>query len=283
MASLCLATKYYYQLLRRSFPYGDKMQVDEKKLKPQDFESKWQKIWEERRIYQPDLSNAKKPYYNLMMFPYPSAEGLHVGNMYAFTGVDIHGRFKRMHGYDVFEPIGLDGFGIHSENYAIKIGRHPKEHAKISQKNFYRQLSLIGNGFAWDHRLETYDPVYYRWTQWLFIQIFKKGLAYRKKAAVNWCSSCQTVLADEQIIEGACERCETKVELKKLEQWFFKITAYAEKLLAGIEKIDWPEKIKIAQRNWIGKSEDVQIDFSLKGIDKKLSVITTRPDTIFGA
>ena len=250
--------------------------------RPSEIEARWGKVWQEKKLFSPNLGEGK-PFYNLMMFPYPSAEGLHVGNMYAFTGADVYGRFMRMKGYDVFEPIGLDGFGIHSENYAIKIGRHPKEHAKISQKNFYRQLSLIGNGFAWDHRLETYDPVYYRWTQWLFIQIFKKGLAYRKKAAVNWCSSCQTVLADEQIIEGACERCETKVELKKLEQWFFKITAYAEKLLAGIEKIDWPEKIKIAQRNWIGRTKGARIIFKINGAKESIEVFTTRPDTLYGA
>src|SRR5260221_7143954 len=161
-------------------------------------ESKWQKKWESTKLYSPDLDKAKKPFYNLMMFPYPSAEGLHVGNMYAFTGTDVYGRYMRMQGHDVFEPIGLDGFGIHSENYAMKVGRHPMEHAKISEKNFYKQLASIGNGFAWDHRLETYDPNYYKWTQWLFIQMFKAGLAYKDKAVVNWCPKDKTVLADEQ-------------------------------------------------------------------------------------
>ncbi|MDP3991780.1 MAG: class I tRNA ligase family protein, partial [Candidatus Colwellbacteria bacterium] len=226
-------------------------------------EKKWAKKWQDSRIYEPDLKRAKNPYYNLMMFPYPSAEGLHVGNMYAFTGSDIYGRFQRMQGNDVFEPIGLDGFGIHSENYALKIGTHPAKQAKISEKNFYRQLQSIGNGFAWNERLETYDPEYYKWTQWIFIQLFKKGLAYRKKQSVNWCPSCKTVLADEQVIDGKCERCSTKVIKKELEQWFFKITKYADRLLKGLDGLDWSEKIKIAQRNWIGRSEGALIKFPI--------------------
>ena len=181
-------------------------------------ERKWQKVWREEHLYEPDLEKAKKPFYNLMMFPYPSAEGLHVGNMYAFTGSDIYGRLKRMQGHDVFEPMGLDGFGIHSENYALKIKKHPADQIKISQKNFYKQLTMIGNGFAWEEKLETYDPNYYRWTQWIFIQLFKKGLAYRKKAPVNWCPGCKTVLADEQVINERCERCQSNVIKKELEQ-----------------------------------------------------------------
>lgn len=251
-------------------------------------EKKWAKKWQDSRVYEPDLFakpsvNRRKPYYNLMMFPYPSAEGLHVGNMYAFVGSDIHGRFQRMQGNDVFEPIGLDGFGIHSENYAIKIGTHPAAQAKISEKNFYRQLQSIGNGFSWNERLETYDPEYYKWTQWIFIQLFQRGLAYRKKQEVNWCPSCKTVLADEQVIAGHCERCNTKVIKKELEQWFFKITKYADKLLKNLDNLDWSEKVKIAQRNWIGKSEGALIDFKLQKMSGKIEIFTTRPDTIFGA
>src|SRR3989344_7524000 len=190
------------------------------KYQPAVIEAKWQKRWEEEKIYSPNLDGAKKPFYNLMMFPYPSAEGLHVGNVYAFTGSDAYGRYQRMRGNDVFEPIGLDGFGIHSENYALKIGAHPIEQAERTEENFYRQLRAIGNGFAWDARVETYDPEYYRWTQWLFLQLFKRGLAERKKAAVNWCPSCKTVLADEQAEGGECERCGTQVVKKELEQWF---------------------------------------------------------------
>ena len=249
-------------------------------------EKKWQRTWQKEKTYEPKLKGAsgkRKPFYNLMMFPYPSAEGLHVGNMYAFTGSDIYGRFKRMQGFDVFEPIGLDGFGIHSENYAMKIGTHPLAQSKVSEKRFYKQLEIVGNGFAWDEHLETYDPDYYRWTQWVFIQMWKNGLAYRKKQAVNWCPSCKTVLADEQVIAGKCERCSSVVEKKELEQWFFKITEYAERLLHNLEKIDWSERIKIAQKNWIGRSEGAHIDFRVADTEHSIRVFTTRPDTLFGA
>jgi len=261
------------------------------KYEPQKIEPKWQKRWEESKIYSPDLDKAQKPFYNLMMFPYPSAEGLHAGNMYAFTGADIYGRFVRMNGNDVFEPVGLDGFGIHSENYALKVGKHPKEQAEISEKNFYRQFHEIGNGFDWTRKLETYDPNYYKWTQWIFIQMFKKGLAYRNKAKVNYCPSCKTVLSDEQVIKketdlgvfNVCERCSASVEKKELEQWFFKITKYAEKLLSNLDKMNWSEKVKTAQRNWIGKSEGARIEFKIKNSQLKIEVFTTRPDTLFGA
>ncbi|MDO8664174.1 MAG: class I tRNA ligase family protein [Candidatus Liptonbacteria bacterium] len=265
------------------------MKYDFKKI-----EAKWRKKWLKKKTYEPDLKKARNPFYNLMMFPYPSAEGLHVGNAYAFIGSDIYGRFKRMKGEDVFEPIGLDGFGIHSENYALKIGAHPAKQAKVSEKRFYKQLASLGNGFSWDEKLETYDPAYYKWTQWIFTQLFKKGLAYRKKQPVNWCPSCKTVLADEQVLQksqipnlksetnsksqiksskqkitiGVCERCDTKVIKKELEQWFFKITDYAEKLLKNIDGLDWSEKVKIAQRNWIGKSEGAELDFEVKTKDK---------------
>jgi len=258
-------------------------------MKRYDFkkiEAKWQKIWLSKKTYEPNLKNAKKPFYNLMMFPYPSAEGLHVGNMYAFVGSDSYGRYKRMQGNDVFQPIGLDGFGIHSENYALKIGVHPAKQARISEKRFYKQLKSIGNGFAWDEKLETYDPEYYRWTQWIFIQMFNAGLAYRKKAAVNWCPKDLTVLADEQVINGKCERCGAEVQKKELEQWFFKITDYVEQLLNNLGKIDWSEKVKIAQRNWIGKSEGALLKFQVSSSELKvgeIEVFTTRPDTLFGA
>ena len=246
-------------------------------------EKKWRKKWREAGVYKVGLKNPKKKYYNLMMFPYPSAEGLHVGNMYAFTGADFYGRFKAMRGYEVFEPIGLDGFGIHSENYAIKIGKHPAEQAKISEKRYYQQLEQIGNRFSWENRLETYDPEYYKWTQWLFIKMFEKGLAYRKKSLVNWCPSCKTVLADEQVEGGVCERCKHEAEKKETYQWFFKITDYAQRLLDNIDKIDWPERIKTAQKNWIGRKEGINISYSIKGAQKKVVCFTTRPDTNFGA
>ena len=251
---------------------------------PKQIEVKWSEKWDEMSLYEVDIKEAKKPFYNLMMFPYPSAEGLHVGNMYAFTGADIYGRYQRMMGFDVFEPIGLDGFGIHSENYAIKIGKHPAEQAKVSEVNFYRQLKMLGNGYAWKHRLETYDPEYYRLTQWLFIEMFRHGLAYKKESWVNWCPSCKTVVSDEQVEGGVCERCKTEVVRKEISSWHFKITEHAEKLLDNIEKIDWPEKIKTAQRQWIGKKEGVRIAFEVKGGKpvEKLEVFTTRLDTIGG-
>src|SRR3989338_4207099 len=259
---------------------------------PQKIEKKWQKKWLADKTYEPDLKRAKKPFYNLMMFPYPSAEGLHIGGMRTFTGVDIYGRFKRMQGYYVFEPIGLDAFGIHSENYALKTGRHPMKQAVILEKNFYRQLAAMGNGFAWREHVETNDAEYYRWTQWIFVQMFKRGLAYRKKAEVNWCPSCKTVLADEQVVAGKCERCGAVVAKKELEQWFFKITDYAERLLKNLEKIDWSERVKIAQKNWIGKSEGALVRFPIcrksdfqrgKSDFPEIEVFTTRPDTLFGA
>jgi len=255
-------------------------------------ECKWQSRWAAEKLYQVDIKNAGKPFYNLMMFPYPSAEGLHVGNMYAFTGSDIYGRYQRLKGNDVFEPIGLDGFGIHSENFAIKNKIHPAVMAEKTQKNFYKQLHMIGNSYDWLKTLETYDPEYYKWTQWLFLQMYKKGLAYKKKAAVNWCSSCMTVLSDEQVEAGLCERCKTEVVKKDMSQWFFKITDYAEKLLKNIDKIDWTEKTKLAQKNWIGKSEGAELEFQIINdkfqinakvqSPKSLTVFTTRPDTLFG-
>jgi leucyl-tRNA synthetase len=246
-------------------------------------ESYWQSKWEIKKLYQPDLESAKKPFYNLMMFPYPSAEGLHMGSVFTFSGVDIYGRFKSMRGYDVFEPIGLDGFGIHSENHAIKTRTHPIDHAKMTENNFYRQLGSIGNAFDWRTKLETYDPKYYKWTQWLFVQLFKEGLAYRKKSPVNFCPSCKTVLADEQVIEAKCERCGSLVEKRELEQWFFRITNFAGRLLGNLEKINWTEKVKIAQKNWIGKSEGINISYKIENIDYEIEVFTTRPDTNFGA
>ncbi len=268
------------------------------KYSPSEIELKWQRVWEEEGVYQPDMASAKRPFYNLMMFPYPSAEGLHVGSVFAFSGVDIYGRFKRMQGNDVFEPIGLDGFGIHSENHAIKTGTHPMEHAKRTEENFYRQLHSIGNGFDWRVKVETYDPDYYKWTQWLFTELFKAGLAYRKKSPVNFCPSCKTVLADEQVIEKSkikdqkskieekvkvCERCDTEIEKRNLEQWFFRITKYADRLVENIEKLDWTEKVKIAQRNWIGRSEGARIEFKVQNSKFKVEVFTTRPDTLYGA
>jgi leucyl-tRNA synthetase len=257
---------------------------------PAAFEPKWQSKWENDGIYHPDLDSANGsassplgPFYNLMMFPYPSAEGMHAGNFFTFTGADTFGRFKRMQGYDVFEPIGLDGFGIHSENYAIKVGSHPVEQSEKSEENFYRQFRATGNMFDWTRTVETYKKDYYKWTQWVFTELFKAGLAYRKKSPVNFCPSCATVLADEQVIDTKCERCGSIVVKKNMEQWFFRITNYADRLLDNIEKLDWTEKVKIAQRNWIGKKDGISIKYKVLSSKYEIEVFTTRPDTNFGA
>jgi len=252
---------------------------------PAAVEAKWQRRWREGETHQVDLSRAARPYYTLMMFPYPSAEGLHVGHAFAFPGVDIHGRFRRLQGHDVFEPIGFDAFGIHSENYALKVGKNPKHLIPQTIENFRRQLNRLGLMVDWSHAVDTTAPEYYRWTQWIFLQLYKHGLAFRKKAPVNWCPTCQTVLANEQVIDGYCERHpDTLVEQRLTEQWFFAITKYAERLLRNLDWIDWSETTKMAQRNWIGRSEGAEIDFPL-GDDptRALRVFTTRPDTIFGA
>lgn len=271
-----------------------------------EIERRWQKIWREKKLYSPGLDKAKRPFYNLMMFPYPSAEGLHVGNMYAFIHSDAYGRYIRMKGFDVFEPIGLDGFGIHSENYAIKIKEHIRDVSQRTEKKFYEQLKMIGNQYDWSRTVETYKPNYYKWTQWLFLQMYKKGLVYRAKLTVNWCPSCKTVLADEQVISNRCERCSSEVEKREMEQWFFRITDYAERLLKNLDWIDWPEDVKTGQRNWIGKSEGTTIKFPIviarnettkqsrnneeiaasasqrTRNDVVVEVFTTRADTIFG-
>src|SRR3954464_7696360 len=270
---------------------------------PAVIERKGQSGWDERKTNSPDLANAPRPYYSLMMFPYPSAEGLHVGNLFAFTGCDIHGRFQRLQGHTVFEPFGYDAFGIHSENYAIKVGVHPAELIPKNIDNFRRQVNRTGLMADWTHELSTTDPAYYKWTQWVFLQLYQRGLAYKKKAAVNWCPFDKTVLANEQVIAGACERCGTMVEQRFLEQWFFRITDYAGRLLANLDQLDWSETTKQAQRNWIGKSDGAEIAFPVLDVMEfagsatatagqsgevavsttEIRVFTTRADTIFGA
>ncbi len=265
-------------------------------------EKKWQEAWEKDKIYFPNLEKRENKFYNLWMFPYPSAEGLHAGHAFASTGSDIYGRFMRMQGKDVFQPIGYDSFGIHSENYAIKIGENPKEVVKRTTKHYEEQMRSLGHGYDWTHTVTTSDADYYRWTQWLFLKMWEKGLAYKKKAEVNFCPSCKTVLADEQVVTPTqagkeprnakgevvpeepemkvCERCGTLVEKKDLEQWFFKITNYADELLEGLDKIDWSPRVKLAQKNWIGKSEGMLIKFKVDGEDREIEVFTTRPDTL---
>jgi leucyl-tRNA synthetase len=263
---------------------------------PSSIEGKWQAIWEERgtNSFTPEtFNNAPEPFYNLMMFPYPSAEGLHVGNIYAFTGADVHGRYQRLKGKDVFEPIGFDAFGIHSENFALKMGVNPMDLTPRNVANFTRQLRRIGGMFDWTHTVNTSDPSYYRWTQWIFVQLFKAGLAERKEAPVNWCPSCMTVLANEQVNSGLCERCDTPVEQRRIAQWFFRITDYTQRLLDNLGSIDWSETTLKAQENWIGRSEGATLRFPVLPSEDGdaearedtpvISVFTTRPDTVFGA
>ncbi len=261
-------------------------QILEQTYRPDAVEAKWQARWAERRTNEPDLDRAERPFFNLMMFPYPSAEGLHVGNMFAFTGSDVYGRFQRLRGHDVFEPIGYDAFGIHSENYALKVGVHPGELIPRNIANFRRQLKRIGGMFDWRAELATTDPSYYKWTQWIFLQLYKAGKAYKKYGAVNWCPQCKTVLANEQVVGGYCERHpDTLVEQRTLEQWFFRITDYADRLLADLDdpsKMDWSETTTTAQRNWIGRSEGAEIEF-VTAAGEPIRVFTTRPDTLFGA
>jgi len=250
---------------------------------PAQVEARWQKRWDEAHTNEPDLGHPARPFYNLMMFPYPSAEGLHVGNMFAFTGADIYGRFKRLQGHEVFEPIGFDAFGIHSENYALTIGVHPARLIPQNIATFRRQLRRFGGMFDWRHEVSTTDPRYYKWTQWLFLQLFKAGLAFRKKAAVNWCPSCKTVIANEQVINGYCERHpDVKVEQRFLEQWFFAITKYAQRLLDNLDTLDWSSSTIAMQRNWIGRSEGAELVFAAPS-GETITVFTTRPDTVFGA
>ncbi len=271
---------------------------------PNKIEKKWQTKWQEDKLYESNLES-NNPFYNLWMFPYPSGEGLHAGHAFASTGSDIYGRFMRMQGREVFQPIGYDSFGIHSENFAIKIGQTPQEMLARTTKHYEDQLRSLGHGYDWTRTVTTSDINYYRWTQWLFIEMFKAGLAYKKKATVNYCPSCKTVLADEQVMtpkqagkepkdaEGnpvvetedtrVCERCGTVVEKKDLDQWFFRITDYADRLLEGLKKIDWSERVVIAQREWIGKSKGLNIDFKLEGESKKLTVWTKFWETVFGA
>jgi leucyl-tRNA synthetase len=252
------------------------------KYDPRKIEPKWAKKWVKDKTFTPDLDGAENPYYSLFMFPYPSAEGLHIGNFYAFTCIDVMAKYKKLRGFDVFEPIGWDAFGIHSENYALKIGEAPRKMLERTVANFRKQLQEAGLGCDWIREVDTTTPEYYKWTQWIFMKLFEKGLAYQKEALVSWCPDCKTVLADEQIeAEGLCERCKATVEKRKMKQWFFKITAYAERLLQGLDEMNWSEITKSAQRNWIGKSEGAAIKFKIEN-DNFIEAFTTRVDTLFG-
>jgi leucyl-tRNA synthetase len=250
---------------------------------PKKIEEKWQKKWEEDGIYAAHDFSEKPKYYALVEFPYPSGDGLHTGHVRSYAAMDLIARKRRMEGYNVLYPIGWDAFGLPTENYAIKTGIHPKVVTKNNTDTFRRQMKSLGFSFDWSREINTTDPAYYRWTQWIFLQLFKKGLAYKERMPINWCPSCKIGLANEEVIGGKCERCGTPVERHEKEQWMLAITKYADRLLADLKTVDYLEKIKTQQINWIGKSEGAEIDFSIAGTDRKLTVFTTRPDTLFGA
>ncbi len=263
---------------------------------PKEIEEKWNKKWLDEKIFAAHDDSKKPKYYQLETFPYPSAAGLHMGHPKGYTAEDIHARYMRMHGYEVLYTMGWDAFGLPTENYAIKMGRNPKEVARENTDNFRRQVQMFGFSYDWDREVDTSSPEYYKWTQWLFIQLYKKGLAYRKDAKVNWCPRDQTVLANEQVIDGKCERCGSEIEERMMEQWFLKITDYADRLLNDLQGLDWPAATIKRQEDWIGKSEGALLRFQIANTKSEINpkdqdinssssieVFTTRPDTLFGA
>ena len=247
-------------------------------------EKKWQHYWEEHKTFKTSEDPDKKKFYALDMFPYPSGQGLHVGHPEGYTATDIISRMKRMQGYDVLHPMGWDAFGLPAEQYALKTGNSPREFTKKNINNFRRQIKSLGLSYDWDREVNTTDPSYYKWTQWIFEQMYKKGLAYEAEIPVNWCQELGTVVANEEIIDGKTERGGYPVVRKPMRQWVLKITAYADRLIDDLDDLDWPEAIKDQQRNWIGRSVGASVKFSVCGHDdKQIEVFTTRPDTLFGA
>ena len=226
-------------------------------------EHKWQKIWEDEKVYKVEIDHEKEKFYALVEFPYPSGAGLHVGHPRSYTALDVISRKKRMQGFNVLYPMGFDAFGLPAENYAIKTGVHPAVSTKENIANFTRQLKSIGFSFDWDRCFNTCDPEYYKWTQWMFIQFFKHGLAYKDKMAINWCPSCKVGLANEEVVNGHCERCGAEVVRKDKEQWMLAITKYADRLIDDIEKVDFIDRVKSTQINWIGRSEGAELEFEL--------------------
>ena len=251
--------------------------------RPNEIEKKWQKIWDEKRVFEASNDKTKPKFYALIEFPYPSGEGLHVGHPRPYTALDIVSRKRRLEGYNVLFPIGWDAFGLPTENYAIKHKIHPK---KVTEKNvarFKEQLKSIGFSFDWSREINTTDPEYYKWTQWIFLKLFEKGLAYKAEMPINWCTSCKVGLANEEVVGGCCERCGGEVVRKTKNQWMLKITEYADRLIDDLDKVDYIERVKTQQINWIGRSEGMEVDFKIKDKDDVLKVFTTRPDTLYGA
>ena len=251
---------------------------------PLEVQARWQERWTRDRLYELDLERLPpgEKFYNLVEFPYPSAEGLHVGHAYTYSGADTYGRWLRMRGRKVFQPIGFDSFGIHTENYALRVGEDPNTLTVRTVERYRGQLRRLGVAWDWGHEVVTSDPSYYRWTQWLFLRLYREGLAVRRAAPAVWCPSCLTVLANEQLEGDHCERCGTRVTWRTMREWFLRITAYADELLDGLDALDWPESAKRLQREWIGRSHGVEVDFELEG-GGRLATFTTRPDTLFGA
>ncbi|MEK6444014.1 leucine--tRNA ligase [Priestia aryabhattai] len=246
-------------------------------------EQKWQKVWEENKTFRTTEDEGKRKFYALDMFPYPSGAGLHVGHPEGYTATDILSRMKRMQGYNVLHPMGWDAFGLPAEQYALDTGNDPAEFTELNINNFRRQIKSLGFSYDWEREINTTDPNYYKWTQWIFLQLYKKGLAYVDEVAVNWCPALGTVLANEEVIDGKSERGGHPVERRPMKQWMLKITAYADRLLEDLDNLDWPESIKEMQRNWIGRSEGAHVHFTIDGYDETFTVFTTRPDTLFGA
>ena len=257
--------------------------MTEDRYDPRAIEPKWRAAWTAMDLYATDLERPERPCYALVMLPYPSGDRLHVGHWYHYGPADTWARFMRMRGFDVFEPIGFDAFGLPAENFAVRTGIHPGDSTARNVSNMIEQLKRMGAMWDWDHTANTSDPSFYRWTQWIFLELYRAGLAYRKEAPVWWCPEDQTVLANEQVLEGnVCERCGTPVVKKDLTQWFFRITDYADELLDGLDELEWPERTKTLQRNWIGRSPGVEIDWPVEGADVAIRTFTTRPDTIYG-
>lgn len=248
-----------------------------------ELEQKWQKIWDEEKAFATSTDYSKPKYYALVEFPYPSGQGLHVGHPRPYTALDIVARKRRMQGYNVLYPMGWDAFGLPTENYAIQNHIHPKIVTKNNVERFKKQLHSLGYSFDWEREINTTDPSYYKWTQWIFLKLFKAGLAYKSEMPINWCTSCKVGLANEEVVNGVCERCGSEVVRKVKSQWMLKITEYADKLIQDLETVDYIERVKVSQKNWIGKSQGAEVDFAIAGKEDKLRVYTTRPDTLFGA
>ena len=250
---------------------------------PETIEEKWQKRWEEKKVFHVNESDDRPKFYALIEFPYPSGQGLHVGHPRPYTALDVVARKRRMQGYNVLFPMGWDAFGLPTENYAIKNKIHPEKVTRDNVARFKAQLQSLGFSFDWSREINTTDPSYYKWTQWIFLKLFEKGLAYKQEIPINWCTSCKVGLANEEVVQGACERCGGEVVQKVKNQWMLKITEYAERLINDLDEVDYIERVKIQQKNWIGRSEGMEIQFVLEGTNEALKVFTTRPDTLFGA